>query len=113
MSESQNSKNKDDMFPVDPKTRENDYSNSSIELSGESVFTGCETGKPNRNTETNNFEKISNNFQSALADSAKSYLQMKNTVSKQVRKALMEVITKAILTTERMKTTRMLKKISN
>lgn len=68
--ESQNSKNKHDVLPVDPKSLENDYSYGSVELGGESVFVGGETGKPNRNIETNNFEKSSNIFQSALANSA-------------------------------------------
>lgn len=70
INESQNSKNRHDVLPVDPKSLENGNSNGSVELRGESVFVGGETGKPNRNIETNNFEKSSNIFQSALANSA-------------------------------------------
>lgn len=72
VSEFQNSLNKNDMFPVDPKLHENDYSNGSIELRGESVFISCETGKPNQNAATNDFEKSTNDFQSAIADSDKN-----------------------------------------
>lgn len=100
ISEFQNSMNKDDMFLIDPKLHENDYRNGSIELRGESAFISCETGKPNENAATNNFEIYTSNFQSALADSEKNYLQMKNSMKKQVLKSWkisMEVIVSVIL----------------